>query len=109
MKDELSSCLAVEFVGLKPKTYSLKSVVMEKKTEKGVSKVIIQQIRHSDCKDTLLYRRRGLAKAQKIESHNYIVQTVSYQKSTLCPFDSKRYILNDGVNTLAYGNFKTKK
>ncbi|GFS74083.1 hypothetical protein NPIL_443541 [Nephila pilipes] len=67
MKDELSSCLAVEFVGLKPKTYSLKSVVMKKKTEKGVSKVIIQQIRHSDCKDTLLYRRRGLAKAQKIE------------------------------------------
>ncbi|GFT87144.1 uncharacterized protein NPIL_461021 [Nephila pilipes] len=43
MKDELSSSLAVEFVGLKPKMYSLKSVVMEKKTAKGVSKVIIQQ------------------------------------------------------------------
>ncbi|GFT79948.1 uncharacterized protein NPIL_608132 [Nephila pilipes] len=49
MKDELSSSLAVEFVGLKPKMYSLKSVAMEKKTAKGVSKRIIQQqIRHSD-------------------------------------------------------------
>ncbi|GFQ88559.1 uncharacterized protein TNCT_88591 [Trichonephila clavata] len=49
MKDELSSSLAIEFVGLKPKMYSLKSAEMEKKTAKGVSKIIIQhQIRHFD-------------------------------------------------------------
>ncbi|GFS71013.1 uncharacterized protein TNCV_1585101 [Trichonephila clavipes] len=107
MKDELSSSLALEFVGLKPKMYSLKSAEMEKKTAKGVSKIIIQQqIRHRDYKETLLYRRRGLAKAKKIASHNHIVQTVAYQKSTLSPFDSKRYILQDGINTLAYGHFK---
>ncbi|GFQ93384.1 uncharacterized protein TNCT_369411 [Trichonephila clavata] len=107
MKDELSSSLAIEFVGLKPKMYSLKSAEMEKKTAKGVSKIIIQhQIRHFDYKETLLCRRRGLAKAQKIASHNHIVQTVSYQKSTLSPFDSKRYILQDGISTLAYGHFK---
>ncbi|GFU66980.1 hypothetical protein TNCV_4327231 [Trichonephila clavipes] len=66
MKDELSSSLALEFVGLKPKMYSLKSAEMEKKTAKGVSKIIIQQqIRHTDYKETLLCRRRGLAKAKK--------------------------------------------
>ncbi|GFX81371.1 uncharacterized protein TNCV_142211 [Trichonephila clavipes] len=53
MKDELSSSLALEFVGLKPKMYSLKSAEMEKKTAKGVSKIIIQQqIRHTDYKET---------------------------------------------------------
>ncbi|GFW21688.1 uncharacterized protein TNCV_3799771 [Trichonephila clavipes] len=103
MKDELSYSLALEFVGLKPKMYSLKSAEMEKKTAKGVSKIIIQQqIRHTDYKETLLCRRRGLSKAKKIASHNHIVQTVAYQKSTLSPFDSKRYILQDGINTLAY-------
>ncbi|GFS67041.1 uncharacterized protein NPIL_229971 [Nephila pilipes] len=87
MKDEQSSSSAAEFVGLKPKMYGLKSAVMERKTAKGVSKMIIQQqIQYSDYKGTLLYRRRGLAKAQKIGSHNHIVQTVVYQKSTLCPF-----------------------
>ncbi|GFQ80149.1 uncharacterized protein TNCT_155021 [Trichonephila clavata] len=107
MKDELSSSLAIEFVGLKPKMYSLKSAEMEKKTTKGVSKIIIQhQIRHFDYKETLLCRRRGLAKAKKIASHNHIMHTVSYQKSTLSPFDSKRYILQDGISTLAYGHFK---
>ncbi|GFT46507.1 uncharacterized protein NPIL_600381 [Nephila pilipes] len=34
MKDELSSSLAVELVGLNPKMYSLKSVVMEKKKQR---------------------------------------------------------------------------
>ncbi|GFS54070.1 uncharacterized protein TNIN_473241 [Trichonephila inaurata madagascariensis] len=107
MKDELSSSLVHEFVGLKQKMYSLKRAEMEKKTAKGVSKIIIQpQIRHTDYKETLLCRRGGLAKAKKIASHNHIVQTVVYQRSTLNPFDSKRYILQDGINTLAYGFFK---
>ncbi|GFT03196.1 uncharacterized protein TNCV_3610571 [Trichonephila clavipes] len=41
MKDELSSSLALEFVGLKPKMYSLKSAEKEKKTAKGVSKILL--------------------------------------------------------------------
>ncbi|GFX76893.1 uncharacterized protein TNCV_3279281 [Trichonephila clavipes] len=40
MKDELSSSLALEFVGLKPKMYSLKSAEMEKKRRKESQKLL---------------------------------------------------------------------
>ncbi|GFR25179.1 uncharacterized protein TNCT_230061 [Trichonephila clavata] len=80
MKDELSYSLDIEFVRLKPKMYSLKSAEMEKKTVKGVSKVIVQQqTRHLDYKETVV-SSSWISKAQKIASHNHIVQTVSYQK-----------------------------
>ncbi|GFR20970.1 hypothetical protein TNCT_568111 [Trichonephila clavata] len=45
MKDELSSSLAIEFVGLKPKMYSLKSAEMEKKKRRKESQKLLFNIK----------------------------------------------------------------
>lgn len=107
MKDELSGSIIHEFVGLKPKMYSIKSGDIEKKTAKGVARGIIKrQIRHSDYLYCLLKQKRGLASARNITSYNHQLHTVHYSKATLCPFDTKRYVQQDGVSTLAYGHYK---
>ncbi|XP_035231310.1 uncharacterized protein LOC118203166 isoform X1 [Stegodyphus dumicola] len=106
MKDELSGQIAQEFVGLKPKMYSLLSNSTEKKTAKGVSKTILKrQIRHVDYVNCLLQQQRGLAHAQRIASHSHQIKTVAYTKATLCPFDTKRYLLDDGISSYAYGHY----
>ncbi|GBM39929.1 hypothetical protein AVEN_250247-1 [Araneus ventricosus] len=110
MKDELASKEAKEFVGLKPKMCSLTYENCEKKTAKGVPTCIIRrQHRHNDYKNCLLKLQRSLGEAQRIASTNHKVQTLYFRKSTLCPFDSKRYILEDGVQTLAYGHYKISR
>ncbi|KMQ81883.1 hypothetical protein RF55_24886 [Lasius niger] len=104
-KDELSGSIAEEFVGLKPKMYSLKSGSIEKKTAKGVSKLIVKrQIRHDDYIKCLFQPHRELKHGQRIASHCHKLQTLAYGKATLCPIDTKRYLLDDGITSLAYGH-----
>lgn len=107
MKDEMAGKVINEFIGLKPKMYSILCGQDERKTGKGIARAIIKKhIRHADYKNCVLNHQRGLAYAQKISTSNHKIQTVSYAKSTLCPLDTKRYILPDGVNTLAIGHYK---
>lgn len=107
MKDEMSGNIIDEFVGLKPKMYSILSGAHEKKTAKGVATSIVRrQIHHSDYLDTLLHQQRGLAHGQRIASTNHTVTTLAYGKVTLCPLDTKRYLLEDGISSLAYGHHK---
>jgi hypothetical protein len=109
MKDELSSQITMEFVGLKPKMYSLKSQNEEKKTAKGVSRVIVKRhLRHADYKNALITECRSVAQAYSIISTNHVLRTVAFTKSTLCPFDTKRYVLEDATSSLAYGHYKCK-
>ena len=42
-------------------------------------------------------------------STNHVLQTVEMTKLCLCAFDDKRYILDDGVHTLAYGHYSLTK
>ena len=36
--------------------------------------------------------------------HAHKLETVEYNKVTLCAYDDKRYVLNDGVSTFSYGH-----
>ncbi|KMQ82568.1 hypothetical protein RF55_22538, partial [Lasius niger] len=87
-KDELSGEIVEEFVGLKPKMYSLKTARMEKKTAKGVAK----ELKHG----------------QRIASSSHKIQTLRYGKVALCPIDTKRYLLENGNTSLAYGHYMLK-
>lgn len=110
MKDELSSKIGIEFVGLKAKMYSLKCEDIEKKTAKGVQKAIIKhEIKHLDYKNSLFNNHRGLGASYKIVSKAHKVQTALCRKITLCPFDNKRFILKDGIHTLPYGHYRIQK
>ena len=45
---------------------------------------------------------------KSIKSHNRNIKNYDITKCSLSCFDNKRYILKDGITTLAYGHYKTK-
>jgi hypothetical protein len=48
------------------------------------------------------FHTREVMKSIRSEKHQ--ISTIEINKIGLCAFDDKRYILNDGFTTLAYGN-----
>ncbi|GFY67148.1 uncharacterized protein TNIN_416021 [Trichonephila inaurata madagascariensis] len=105
MKDELNGMVATEFVGLKAKMYSIKTLTLEKNTAKGVHKSILKsKISHEDYKNCLINKHRSREEFKSINSSIHQIHSVKSKKNSLCPFDDKRYILEDGITTLALGN-----
>ena len=45
---------------------------------------------------------------QRIVSSAHYLYTYDMDKVSLCPFDDKMYVLEDKINTLAYGHFNIK-
>ena len=109
MKDETHGLPIEEFIGLRPKMYSLlfteNDKPVEKKTAKGIAKHVTKnRIRHAHYRDCLLKRQRTMASMKQIRSYKHQVYTVNLNKVGLSPYDDKRYILKDGVTTLAHGH-----
>ena len=112
MKDELNGKCMVEFVGLRAKMYSVKykstsNEFQTMKKAKGVKKYVVKKhIDHEDYKKALFECKRYMHRMNSIRSEKHRVYTVGQNKSTLFSYDDKRYILSDGITTLAYGHYK---
>ena len=109
MKDETHGVPIEEFVGLRPKMYSIlyteNNKVVEKKTAKGISKAVTKrEIRHGHYRDCLFNRKRTVANMPQLRSFKNNLYTVNINKIGLSPYDDKRYLLEDGVTSLAYGH-----
>ena len=110
MKDECCGVPPTEFIGLRSKMYSLMYDGKEKKTAKGVKKSVVQNvITHEDYKSTLFEKTSQTHSMTQIRSYGHELYTVRLNKTSLSSYDDKRYILDDGVNTLAYGHYKIIK
>ena len=110
MKDEAGGKTIKEFVGLRAKLYSF---VMddgeETKKCKGVKKQVVESsISHEDYKTCLTTGKELLRKQNILRSYDHEVYTEEVNKIALSAQDDKRYILNDGVHTLAWGHYKIK-
>ncbi|GFT06493.1 uncharacterized protein NPIL_670601 [Nephila pilipes] len=106
-KDEMNSKPIIEFVGLRAKMYSMLTPDSEKKTAKGVSKVVIQQkLKHSNYLQCLKENKSTKENMVLIKSENHDIYTVRQNKTALSSFDDKRYILDDNIGTFAYGHYK---
>ena len=108
-KDETNSVPPQEFVGLRAKMYSLYVPNTENKskmTAKGIKKSYIKHhVRHSAFVDALRDKKHSSpARFKTFKSVNHVISTVDINKICLSPFDTKRYILPDGISTLAYGH-----
>ena len=80
-----------------------------KLTAKGVKKCFVKKnLRHEQYLHTLLNKGRTTANFNLIRSKNHQLQTVKVNKICLAAFDDKRFILNDGITTLAYGHYRTR-
>ena len=115
-KDEASGDPITEFVGLKSKMYSYKTENKdcdhgtENKTAKGVKKnVIKRELCLSDYRDTLFNCTTMRHKMRTIRSEYHQISSYQINKVSLSPFDDKRYILDDGITSYAYGDHKIKK
>jgi hypothetical protein len=107
MKDEYNGTPIKEFVGLKPKMYSiLDACDKEKKTAKGISRRLTVEMRHEAYKQALFDEKCFMATMNQIRSVKHEVYTMTLTKSGLSPYDDKRFVLNDRVSTLAFGHYR---
>ena len=103
MKDEFKGKIISKFVGLKSKMYSLIDVDNEKtKKPKGINKNVIKNIRHEEYIDALFNKKMIRHKMKRIQSTLYRTGTYDVCKIYLTCFDDKRYVVVDGINSLAY-------
>ena len=109
-KDEAAGKIIKEFVGLRAKLYSYKmDEGGESKKCKGVKKQVVESsITHEDYKTCLTTGKEQLRKQNILRSYNHEVYTEEVNKVALSAMDDKRYILKDGMHTLAWGHYKIK-
>jgi hypothetical protein len=124
-KDECNGVAIAEFVGLRPKLYSLRlddtdyakylaaggdaSLKALVKKAKGNKKCVVEkEVSFQNYVDTL-YTGRSLTHSQvgfRSESHQ--VYTTRVTKTSLSALDTKRFICDGGITSLAYGHKDTR-
>ena len=103
MKDKFKGKIIGEFVGLKSKMYSLVDAhVEENKKAKGLNMGVTRGIRHKEYIDVLFGGKLIRHKLKGIQSTLHRIRTYDICKISLSCFDDKRYILDDGINLMAY-------
>jgi hypothetical protein len=131
-KDETHGDPITEYVGLKPKMYAYCTVPAvlpqeqqhdgathmgcagtsgepkECKRAKGVPRAALEACATLDDYDAVLRQAtRMRIQAHAIRSWRHALYTISVDKVALSAFDSKRWVCDDGVRTLAYGHHST--
>ena len=105
MKDECAGTPISEVVCLRSKMYSvMKADEKNIRKAKGVKKnVVKKQIKHEQYKQVLFSKEQLWHGMNILRSEGHEIYGMHINKISLSPFDSKRWIADDGVNTKAYG------
>ena len=75
------------------------------KRAKGVKKSVLSKtITFDDYKQCLNQEESNSRSMPGLRSHLHHIYGETVYKTALSPFDSKRYILEDGIHTLPYGH-----
>ena len=111
MKDEADGNPITSFAGLKPKMYSylveLPKGNKNEKKAKGIAKnVIKRELEHKHYLSTLYNSTISKNKMKTIRSNHHVVSSYEINKISLSCYDDKRYILEDGIRSYAYGHYK---
>ena len=103
-KDELGGKVMTEFVGIRPKMYSYAGEESGKRA-KGVKKRVLRKtISHDDYRTCLLEKKVYACDMPGLRSYKHTIHGETVHKVALAPLDTKRYILEDGITTLAFGH-----
>ena len=99
MKDESEGKIIGEFVGLKSKMYSMKNIDGK---ESNTAKRVNIATEFNEFKDTLFNKKILRHNTRRIQGTNHKMGTYQINKLSLSCFDDKRFVLNNGIYTLAY-------
>jgi hypothetical protein len=105
-KDEAEGVPIVEFVGLRSKMYSyVKENGKGGMTAKGVKRYVIRnKLTHENFLNVIDTKSIMRHSMNTIRSKKHNIGTYEMKKITLSCFDDKRYLLDDGVTSYAYGH-----
>ena len=104
MKNETRGVAIEEFVGLKPKMYSLLVDTNEHKKAKDVNKNVVATIGHNEYEDVLLKNKCLRHSINRIESRDHRIGNHEINQISLSCFDDKIYVQNNGYDGLALGH-----
>lgn len=108
MKDELGGKIIKKFVGLRAKCYMYETDDDCKHVRaKGVQKNVSMHLTMDDFERCFLDRTMNIVKEQRyFRSNKHKMYTEVVQKIALNGGDTKRFVLDDGVHTLAWGHYE---
>ena len=115
MKDEAAGNPITSFIGHKSKMYSYEvelpgGEIKNNKACKGISKNVVKRdIDHKDYLSVLQNKTIQNHKMKTIRSDHHVVSSYEINKISLSCYDDKRYILDDGITSYAYGHYLVKK
>ena len=106
MKDECAGRPIAEYIGLRPKMYSiLEASGKNIKKAKWVRKAVVRKhIRHEQYKESLFGKQTFRHGMDVLRSEHHQIYGQHLNKVSLSPFDSKHWIAENGEDTLAYGH-----
>ena len=77
------------------------------KTAKGIKNTVIKKdTNHKNYKETLFSKQQMHHKMKTIRSNCHEISSYEINKVLLSCFDDKRYILEDGIKSYAYGHYR---
>ena len=106
MKDASEGKINNEFVGLMSKMYSVNNIDGE---ESHRAKGVNVATEFNEFKDTLFNKKVVKHKMRKIQGKKHKIGTYEVYKISLSCFDDKRFVLDDGIHTLAYFHKNLRK
>lgn len=111
MKDENKGLIMNEFVGLRAKMYCYKVITGRvEKRAKGVKRAVLRKkLSFQQYYDCILQGCSVTDTQATIKSVKHKLYSISQQKRMLDPFDDKRLILQDKIDTRAWGHYKNEQ
>ena len=101
MKDEFNGNKIDEFVGLKSNMYSLISNDWEVNKAKEINLVL----KHKEYFDLLFNKKVLRHKMKRTLSEKHSIGSYVLNKVSVSCYNDKRFILDDGINSLANNNY----
>ena len=107
LKSEYGEKVVNEFVGIKSKLYSIiYNEDSNKRTAKGLQKAVLKKfITHDHYKKVIEENNVFVTSMSRIQSKSHDIHTVRIEKMIFMPMDDKRFILENGIDTLPYGHY----
>ena len=98
MKDLPKGKIIDELFRLMSRMYSVKNIDGK---ESNIAKGVNIATEFNELKDTLFNKKVVRHKMKRIQSKKHKIETYEINKTSLSCFGDKRFVLNDGIHTLA--------